>query len=168
MKQVVLIVFLFFTHPGQAQDRQDQFSIYFFLHPECPISQQYIPYINSLNDSFAVEIPMHAVFGGNKKKKLMKEVELFNNKYQLHSGIIIDPTHKKAKKWGATITPEVFVIKNENEIVYHGAIDNRYFQLGKLRTEITERYLENVIHDILSNSIKVYPTQKAIGCFLEY
>ncbi|MBC2595103.1 thioredoxin family protein [Ruficoccus amylovorans] len=40
------------------------------------------------------------------------------------SAILLDPTGKVGKEYGAKRTPEMFIINPEGEIVYHGAIDS--------------------------------------------
>jgi len=40
------------------------------------------------------------------------------------TAILLDPTGKVGKLYGAKVTPEMFVINPEGEIIYHGAIDS--------------------------------------------
>ncbi|QYY36144.1 thioredoxin family protein [Ruficoccus sp. ZRK36] len=40
------------------------------------------------------------------------------------TAVLLDPTGKVGKEYGAKRTPEIFIINPEGEIVYHGAIDN--------------------------------------------
>ena len=109
-------------------------SCFFFLSPECPLSQNYSLTINQLREAYNPDsIPFYGVFPGEFYSK--KEIVDFTNKYKMSEyEMLLDPEYQLTDKLEATITPEVFVLDNKGNTLYSGAIDNWAFALGqKLR-----------------------------------
>ena len=100
-------------------------------------------------------------------KNIKHEVADFKDKYLLTSRIKIDRTHKLAKRLNATVTPEVFVVDEKNNIVYHGAIDNWFYALGQNRINITEHYLDDAISQWIKEQTITINYSKPVGCFIE-
>ena len=80
---------------------------------------------------------------------------------------IMDRNFALTKQLNAKITPEVFVVNENREILYHGAIDNWFYALGKNRMHITEHYLEDAIKSILKKEQITRAYVAAIGCFIK-
>ena len=141
--------------------------VYFFLATTCPISQQYTAYINQFS-RMAVDknIQVILVFPA-EKKKITTEVKSFIQQYQLTAPYIIDKGFKLSKKLNAAVTPEVFVMNEKDQVLYHGAIDNWFYKLGQNRMEITEHYLDDAIVQALNQQPIIRPYVKPVGCFIE-
>lgn len=66
-------------------------------------------------------------------------------------------------KYGATKTPHVFILQKEgakNIVRYIGAIDNNYANPN----DVTEKYAEKAVDELLSGKPVSQPTTVAIGC----
>lgn len=132
--------------------------VFIFIHPECPISQKYLHKIEVLADEFkTADFQLIVPPKGVSKK----QIEEFKHEYSIKIPIKIDRKSKLIKQFGATITPEVFVLNQKNEVIYSGMIDNWFYDLGKHRAEATEFYLK----DVLQKNYKIKKT-KAIGCLI--
>ena len=141
--------------------------VYFFLATTCPISQQYTAYINQFTKmAEAKNIQVMLVFP-SEKIKIKKEVDSFIKKYQLSLSYKIDRGYKLSKKLNATVTPEVFVMNEKDQVLYHGAIDNWFYKLGQNRIQVTEHYLEDAITQALNQQTIIRPYVKPVGCFIE-
>ena len=142
--------------------------VYFILDPACPISQQYTVEIKRLNTLYRKDgIEMSLVFPFSGQKKFKKSTKDFLNTYQLEIPSMIDRHLSKTKKLQATVTPEAFLIKNDNQILYHGAIDDWFYALGKNRKEATAHYLEDAINAAIQNKPILTAHVKAVGCLIE-
>lgn len=141
--------------------------VYFFLATSCPISQQYTAYINKFaSSSRLMGIETTIVFPtGNEN--INKEVSVFLNTYSVSAPYIIDRRYRFAQKLHASVTPEVFVLNDKDEILYHGAIDNWFYALGENRINITSHYLEDAIQQLLQKQKVTLPFVKPVGCFIE-
>lgn len=153
------------TTRGNATQK---FRVYFFVSTTCPISQQYTKEFIRLQDIYGKQgVEMILVFPNDGKKNIIKEINEFNNTYELALKFINDKRFKLTKKFDATVTPEAFLVSENNSVLYHGAIDNWYYQLGKNRINITEHYLEDAILDALNNKQIARTYVAPTGCFIE-
>ncbi|MEY2594765.1 MAG: hypothetical protein RI965_37 [Bacteroidota bacterium] len=142
-------------------------NVYFFLATTCPISQQYTAYINQFTRMAAEKhIQVMLVFP-TEKNKIKTEVDRFIQQYKLSAPVIVDKGFKLSKKFNATVTPEVFVLNEKDQVLYHGAIDNWFYKLGQNRIEITEHYLDDAVGQALNQQPIIRPYIKPIGCFIE-
>lgn len=142
--------------------------VYFFLDPACPISQQYTVEIKRLNTLYQKEdIEMSLIFPFSGQKNFKKSTKEFIITYQLKIPSKIDKNLEITNKLQATVTPEAFLIENETQILYHGAIDDWYYALGKNRKEATAHYLEDAIKAAIQNKPILKTYEKAVGCLIE-
>lgn len=165
----LIIITLFWLIPISTYCQKD-IEIYFFLEPECPISQQYTNFIQSLyfNENKAKDISsIKLIFPSKPKKGFSKQVEEFMKKYKLNIPFQIDWNYMLARKLKATATPEVFLVVG-GVVKYHGAIDNMYAKLGVKRQEITEFYLIDAINATRNGLQLIQSFRKPLGCLIEY
>jgi thiol-disulfide isomerase/thioredoxin len=137
-----------------------------FLSPECPLCQSYSLTIKQLYEKYQTkEIAFAAIVPGTDYS-LSKIVE-YRNGYGLKNiPFYLDPNYAFAKQSKATITPEVFVLNQNNQLVYRGRIDNWAYELGKKRAVITSHDLEIVLQNLsIGKTVQPYQT-KAVGCFI--
>lgn len=169
-RNFIPILFLLNGLLSSAQHTNQSIEVYFFLQPDCPISQQYTPIINAFFIKEKVEndiTKMSMVFSTNEGKKFEKSVKGFTSKYSIELPYQIDRGYRIAKKLHATVTPEVFVLV-DGMVKYHGAIDNMYARLGVKRAETTEFYLQDAISAIRNGLAPPYAFKEPFGCFIEY
>jgi peroxiredoxin len=79
---------------------------------------------------------------------------------------LIDNKQKVADNFGATKTPEVFVLKNVNgsfALKYKGAIDDN----PQLASDVSANYLKDAINSVLSNSAVKITEKRATGCMIK-
>lgn len=80
---------------------------------------------------------------------------------------LVDETQNVAKSFGATNTPHVFVLQNENgtfKVAYIGTIDNN----SRDASSVTKKYVEDAVNDLLSNKEVGTNKTKAIGCGIKW
>ncbi len=74
-----------------------------------------------------------------------------------------DETQEVAKAYGATTTPEFFVLDASRKLTYHGSLDDS--PDGK---QVTKRYVEQAV-DALLNGTKIdVQDTKPVGCRIRY
>jgi peroxiredoxin len=146
--------------------KKNRATVLIFLSPECPLSQNYILTLNSLNRRFADHgVAMYGVFPG--KRFSQSEIKEFAESYKPEFALITDHTGRLKDYLEASVTPEAFVLNPDLKIIYSGRIDNWAFSPGKHRRTITEHDLENALSALLQN--KAIPKAKthAVGCLIE-
>ncbi len=156
------VLFLFALIASFAQIKYKLTAI-MVLNTECPISQNIVQTINQLKIKYP-NVDFVSVFTAWDNKQ---QIQRFKKKYKLQTEIIHDQKHKLIMLLGASKTPEVFLLNNEKNIIYKGAVNNQYLALGtKKSTDITS-YLEQAIKDYLKKGfVKVFKTN-VIGCKIE-
>jgi peroxiredoxin len=80
---------------------------------------------------------------------------------------VYDESQEIAKAYGATRTPEVYLLEKENDkfvVKYIGAIDNNFREPA----EVTEKYVEEAMADVLNERQVAQNNTKAIGCTIKY
>ncbi|MEI8226706.1 MAG: redoxin domain-containing protein [Planctomycetota bacterium] len=136
-----------------------------FLHPACPLAQEYTPVIEKLADEFANEgirfVGVVCEFDDPK------EVEAYRTTFGLTFPIYRDTEFKLAEALDATVTPEVVLVDRERRIRYAGRIDDRYKIRGVMTPGDAEPELANAIQDLLAGREIREPRTKAAGCPLD-
>lgn len=141
-------------------------TVLIFLSPECPLCQNYSVTIDRIQKDFdEKDVAFYGVVSGEYYSD--SDIKGFLIKYDLDLPIILDPELALANHYEAEITPEAFLITENGESIYKGAIDNWAISLGQKRQTITERYLENALNAHLTGG-EINPKKtQAVGCFIE-
>ncbi len=165
---LVIALLMLFNFLFSQENINKQLTVYFFIATSCPISQQYTKEIIRLQDIYGKKgVMINLVFPNDGKKSIKKKIKEFNTTYGLTTPFIDDKQFKLTKQFNATVTPEVFLLSSSGDILYHGAIDDWYYQLGKNRINITEHYLEDAMLEALQEKAITKPYAEPIGCFIE-
>ena len=140
-------------------------TVWMFLDPECPICQSYTLTLRKLHADYADKgVSFRAVYASGYIKR--KAIRRFHKTYQLPFPAERDPDLSLARRWQATVTPEVVVTSPLGEVLYQGAIDDWYFSLGKNRTEPTAHYLRDALESIQKGEPVARKRTEAVGCLL--
>lgn len=107
-----------------------------------------------INSNDAVNYPEDSF----EKMKIRAKEKGFNFHY------LRDETQEIAKAFGATHTPEIFLVNKNKELVYHGKIDDNWQAPSQVRT----KYLRNAIDEMLSNKEISIPETFSIGCTIKW
>ena len=122
-------------------DFESQFLLFIFIDPNCPITQKYIPKINSLTEKYDL-----LVYGVQPNLGIYyDEVMKFKDDYDFKFPVINDSTQKLTYYFNASVTPEVFLLDKSGTLIYSGAIDNWFFDLGRYRKSATVHYLRDAL-----------------------
>lgn len=141
-------------------------SVIYFLEPSCPISQKYQSIIGTLIKEYNnSEINSIFIFPNNFSTKSL--INKFADEIDLKSKIIFDKKKYYTTKIGGTVTPEVFLVAKTGQIIYHGAIDDWFYALGKNRNFASNLYLKNAINNYLNKQPIIPKKTEAIGCVIE-
>jgi hypothetical protein len=141
-------------------------TVYIFLAPECPLSENYTLTINQLQAQFVDSgLQFYAVISG----KLYDSVAIrdYAKRFPLTLPLLVDTGYYFSTKFKASTTPEVVLFNAQNEKVYQGAIDDWATELTQLKASATHYYLMHAMNAVLKNEkIKISKTN-AVGCYIE-
>lgn len=172
MSKVIFFLLLFEAgwvvgqHAHTATSEGVRPEVIIFMAVDCPITQKYMATIKELVVQFAgKQISTTGYFPAGLSKK---ESAAFRDEYQIPQIIklVDDKKHVMTEKLDAKVTPEVFLVQ-DNHILYRGAIDNWFYELGRYRLEITEHYLVDAVNASLVGKQPEIKETEALGCFIQ-
>jgi len=158
-----------YSDKGQVFDfknlKQNKASIIIFFDPECPICEKYTKNIIEMDKKYRKEgIEIYIIYPF--KMLEAKSLSAFRDEFKFNLPIIYDPKRKLLKKLKAKYSPEVFLLDNKQKTLYHGAIDNWFYGLGRNRAVPTEFYLLDAINAFKNNQNIKFKYVEPVGCML--
>lgn len=147
-----------------ATTRPGTLSLFIFLSPECPLCQNYTRVLNKLEHQYGERVKFYGIIPG--KSYSTDTIKAFAKKYKVFYSILVDGSSRLSRYLQATITPEVILLNEKNELVYKGAIDNWIKDLGKMRVRVTENYLQDAIEQYPDQKRNAPKRTRAIGCLI--
>ena len=140
-----------------------QLKVAFFLSPTCMICRYYALEMRAVSAEYSgrgVEFIGYAV-GPLLNDSLGSS---FREEYKIPFPVRLDD--EMHRKLNATVTPEVFVIRNDS-VMYHGRIDDSFVRVGKRRAHVKNRELRNALEAILQGQQPEVSHVPAVGCIIE-
>tara|TARA_A100000171_G_scaffold21216_2_gene19677 strand:- start:4739 stop:5350 length:612 start_codon:yes stop_codon:yes gene_type:complete len=143
-----------------------------FTCNSCPYSEIYEDRIIALHQKYASRgYPVIAIQPNNPKistgDSYLKMKERANNKEFPFAYLIDTDNQETTKAYGATNTPQVYIINKEAtgfRVAYIGAIDNNS---RNPEATTTKRYVENAVDALLNGQSIETNSTKAIGCTIK-
>lgn len=151
-------------HPGQRADTKAV--VVCFLSTQCPVSNSYLPTLSRMASMYRRQ---GVEFYGVMSDPAVTREEALAHSEQFHIGfpVLFDASGALRQVFRPTHTPHVFVMNDEGNPLYDGAIDNWFVKLGQKRQRPTQHYLDDAINMTLDEKrIRVRSTTP-IGCLLE-
>lgn len=74
-----------------------------------------------------------------------------------------DPSQASGRAYGATVTPHVFLLNKDRDVVYIGAIDD-----NQDASQVEHHYLRDAIDAVLAGKAPEVATTKQFGCGIRY
>ena len=136
-----------------------------FLHPNCPLAQEYAPVLGSLAEEFTgAGIRFVGVICESDGPE---EIEAYRKEFRIPFPIDLDSEFKLAEALGATVTPEVVLVDRDRQIRYAGRIDDRYKIRGVMSPETPDAELREAIVALVAGREIDNPRTEAVGCPLD-
>ena len=153
--------------PAIAQTRSGVIKVYFFLSDACRICQEMTPYIKEIQKEYEHDFEFAAVFPNLSSGE--SEIQKFLKKYKLEIITQQDYQKKLAVKTGATITPEVVVWdETNNMLLYRGRINDLYHSPGKRKHHVTSHDLKEVLQNLKQGKEIPHREVQAVGCYINF
>lgn len=147
-----------------ADESAGRFSLFIFLSPECPLSQDYLPLLNRLFDRYREKVSFYGIIPG--KAYQSSEIKKFQQTYHVRFPLLIDSTMALSDYLRATVTPEAILLDKKNRMQYRGAVNDWMMTLGKRRVKVTREHLQQALSESLSGKPVTVKRTKPVGCRL--
>lgn len=132
-----------------------------FIATQCPVSNAYNERMEALYKDY---LEKNVVFLGinSNKQESVEEVKSHAKEKGLEFTILKDHNNVVADKLEASFTPEIYVLNQNGELLYHGRIDDSR-QEGKVEF----KDLRKALDEILAGKSVSIPATKAFGCTIK-
>ena len=135
-----------------------------FLGTECPLAKLYGQKLGEMEAEFAKRGVQFIGINSNQQDTL-QELAGYGTKFGVKFPLLKDPGARVAEQFGATRTPEAFVLDRDRVVRYQGRIDDQY-GVGSARNQATKTELVDAVEALLADKpVEVTATQP-VGCLI--
>jgi len=133
-----------------------------FVATKCPVSNAYNTRMAALGKEYAAKgIPLVGI--NSNKTEPAAEVKEHAEKHGFTFSVLKDEGNRIADAYGATKTPEVFVLDPKGILLYHGRIDENQDDPKNVKSPD----LRNALEAVLSGKPVPAAQTKAFGCSIK-
>ena len=151
---------------AEYQDRQ--VVVVYFMGTECPLAKIYGPRVQAIASEFASSDVALLAVNSNVQDSLT-ELASYARLHGLEYPILKDLNHKVADLFGATRTPQVFVLDRLRKIRYYGRIDAQFTfgsGVGLAQPQDQRQDLAIAVRQLLDGKPVSVPATTAKGCLI--
>ena len=137
-----------------------------FTCNSCPIATDYEDRIIEIARKYAgrkSKVALVAVNVNRLEEDRLPKMKERAEKKRFTFPYLYDESQKIAKEYGATFTPEVFVLDRDRKVAYMGGIDD-----SSNVDQVKQHYLTDAIESLLGGDVPEKPETTAIGCRIRY
>ncbi len=132
-----------------------------FIATRCPVSNDYNSRMEEIFNDYKDKDVSFLGINSNKTEDV-SEIRIHAKDNGLTFTILKDEKNIIADKFEASFTPEIFVLSNDFELLYHGRIDD-----SRRESKVKATDLRNALDEILSGKSVSKPETKAFGCTIK-
>jgi peroxiredoxin len=132
-----------------------------FVATRCPVSNAYNERMAQLATEYSAKNVVFLGINSNKEEDA-QEVRQHAKENGLNFPILKDPNNVIADAFGATVTPEVFLLNNELKVAYHGRIDD-----SQRPAHVKKQDLRKGLDEFLAAKAVTDSETKAFGCSIK-
>ncbi len=132
-----------------------------FIATKCPVSNDYNSRMEEIFNEYKDKEVSFLGINSNKSEDI-SEIRNHAKDNRLTFTILKDEKNIIADKFEASYTPEIFVLSNDFELLYHGRIDD-----SRRESEVNTTDLRDALDEILSGKSVSKPETKAFGCTIK-
>lgn len=135
-----------------------------FVGTECPLANLYYPTLVELHKRYSERGVQFLAINSNDQDRFV-EVSAHAQERDIPFPVLKDFDHSVAAAFGATRTPEAFLLDDKYVVRYHGRIDDQY-GIGYHRDAPTTTELKDAIADLLAGKPIAKPQTELVGCII--
>lgn len=163
-----LLQIVCFSHTVTAQTNESNKSVYVYIafSEVCPLCIELVPTLNEIIEKNNLWCEFTLVLPNNNLSQ--KKLSTLLKSFKKQPNLVYDSTKTASKRFRFTVTPEVIIENDQNEILYSGAIDDRFIDFGKTKKHSIVPYLSNVLEEIFEGKKPQIVSTQALGCYISY
>ncbi|MEQ9409259.1 MAG: redoxin domain-containing protein [Fuerstiella sp.] len=149
---------------GASDDSTPQLTVVCFLGAECPMARIYGPRLTEIAAQFpAGQVQVIGI--DSNRQDSFADIRDYVDELGISFPFVHDKDNLIADQFGASRTPEVFLLDRHLAVRYHGRIDDQYAP-GINRSKPQRRDLLIAIQELLAGRAVSVPETTALGCLI--
>ncbi|MBW3635955.1 MAG: redoxin domain-containing protein [Armatimonadetes bacterium] len=136
-------------------------TVLMFVATKCPVSNDYNARMASLAKTYTPKGIRFVGINSNKAEN-GAEVAAHAKGNDFSFAVLKDPQNKIADRFGARVTPEVYVVSPAGDLIYRGRIDN-----SQREENVNDRSLQLALDAVLSGKAIAEKETRAFGCSIK-
>jgi peroxiredoxin len=129
----------------------------------CPIAVAYEDRIIAFTKKYGDKVDVVAINVNNLEQDKLPAMKVRAKEKGFNFAYLYDPSQKVGKAYGASVTPEFYVLTKDRKIAYLGAMDDNNNAAG-----VKANYLEPAVEAVLKGSAAPTKETRARGCGVKY
>jgi len=147
--------------PAHFDNFKGNVTLVMFISVQCPVSNAYDERMNALYQDYASKGVKFIVLNANRTEPAAA-VQEHAHEHGFQFTVYKDENNVVADKFGATVTPETYVIDPAGVIRYHGSIDD-----SQNIARVSTRRLRLALDAVLAGKEPPQNETKAFGCSIK-
>lgn len=144
--------------------RDNEAVVVVFLGTECPLAKLYGARLAEMDREYRGRGVAFLGIDSNQQDSL-QEINHYARKHKIDFPILKDPSAAVADRFGATRTPEAFVLDRAGRVLYHGRIDDEY-GVGTQRARNIRHDLAAALDETLAGKDVTTTATEPVGCLI--
>ncbi len=139
-----------------------------FIGTECPLAKLYAPRLQAMSEEFGDKGVAFLCINSNRQDSIT-ELSSYARRHELKLPILKDVSQEVADLFGATRTPEVFVLDQDRKVRYHGRVDGQYgfgYGVGYVKPKLDRRDLAVAVEELLAGKDVSLASTEVRGCLI--
>ena len=135
-----------------------------FMSNECEVSQAYEDRLISLAKEFkSRQVALVGISCSLLPPDRLEKMVVRAKQHRFNFDYLTDPSQQVGKEYGATVTPQMFVLDQSRNIAYMGRFDDSLYA-----DEVHRRFVEDAVSAILAGKRPDPSETRSSGCAIEY
>lgn len=147
--------------PAQFSNLKGNLTLVMFISVQCPVSNAYDDRMNALYQDYAAKGVKFIVVNSNRTEPAAA-VQAHAREHNFQFSVYKDENNVVADRFGATVTPETYVIDAQGVMRYHGSIDD-----SQNLARVSTNRLRLALDAILAGKEPPQTETKAFGCSIK-
>lgn len=142
-------------------EKNNSYVVLMFIATQCPYSNAYNDRMRDMAAAYAKKGVLFVGINSNKTESI-EETAAHARQHGFAFPVLKDPGNKVADLYGASHTPEIYVVGKDGKLLYHGRIDD-----STDTAKVTSHDLSNALDALLAGQPVARAETKAFGCSIK-
>lgn len=147
-----------------ADFESKKFLVAVFTCNTCPVAMDYEDRLIAIQREYGEKgVQLVAINVNKNDGNQLEDMKQRATAKQFNFPYLYDETQQSARKYGASVTPHVFVLDSDRNVAYMGAVDDH-----RNETKVRKKHLRNALDALLAGKAPLTVETRQFGCGIKY